>query len=245
MAESVSMALAELLRKADAEPDLDTLREGVRVMTQALMELEVAQHLGAERYQRSPERQGERNGYRDRNWDTRVGTLELHVPRVRDGSFFPGLLEPRKRAERALVATVREAYVQGVSTRRVDDPASTFVVIWAEAVNPFFSSAVRIQSDRGQRVITDGPYAFVRHPGYAAGAAFLVSSALALGSWLSMLPAIAFAVALIRRARMEDAFLERNLPGYKQYAERVRFACCPASGSSTTWRRTSPASCGR
>ena len=101
MAERVRMALAELLRKADAEPDLDTLREGVRVMTQALMELEVAQHLGAERYQRSPERQGEPNGYRDRNWETRVGTLELHVPRVRDGSFFPGLLEPRKRAERA------------------------------------------------------------------------------------------------------------------------------------------------
>ena len=121
MAENLSMALAELLRKADAEPDVDTLREGVRVMTQALMELEVAQHLGAERYQRSPDRQGERNGYRDRTWDTRVGTLELRVPRVRDGSFFPGLLEPRKRAERALVATVREAYVQGVSTRRVDD----------------------------------------------------------------------------------------------------------------------------
>ncbi len=90
MAENLSMALAELLRKADAEPDVDTLREGVRVMTQALMELEVAQHLGAERYQRSPERQGERNGYRDRTWDTRVGTLELRVPRVRDGSFFPG-----------------------------------------------------------------------------------------------------------------------------------------------------------
>ena len=121
MAENLSMALAELLRKADAEPDVDTLREGVRVMTQALMELEVAQHLGAERYQRSPDRQGERNGYRDRNWDTRVGTLELRVPHVRDGSFFPGLLEPRKRAERALLATVREAYVQGVSTRRVDD----------------------------------------------------------------------------------------------------------------------------
>jgi transposase-like protein len=121
MAETLSMALAELLRKAEAEPDLDTLREGVRVLTQALMELEVAQHLGAERYQRSPERQGERNGYRDRQWDTRVGTLELRVPRVRDGSFFPALLEPRKRAERALVATIREAYVQGVSTRRVDE----------------------------------------------------------------------------------------------------------------------------
>jgi transposase-like protein len=121
MADSLSMALTELLRKAEAEPDLDTLREGVRVLTQALMELEVAQHLGAERYQRSPERQGERNGYRERTWDTRVGSMELRVPRVRDGSFFPSLLEPRKRAERALVATVREAYVQGVSTRRVDD----------------------------------------------------------------------------------------------------------------------------
>ena len=121
MADTVSMALTELLRKAEAEPDLDTLREGVRVLTQALMELEVAQHLGAERYQRSPERQGERNGYRERTWDTRVGTLDLRVPRVRDGSYFPSLLEPRKRAERALVATVREAYVQGVSTRRVDD----------------------------------------------------------------------------------------------------------------------------
>jgi putative transposase len=120
MADSLSMALTELLRKAEAEPDLDTLREGVRVLTQALMELEVAQHLGAERYQRTAERQGERNGYRERSWDTRVGSLELKVPRVRDGSFFPSLLEPRKRAERALVATVREAYVQGVSTRRVD-----------------------------------------------------------------------------------------------------------------------------
>jgi transposase-like protein len=120
MADTLSMALAELLRKAEAEPDVDTLREGVRVLTQAIMEVEVAQHLGAERYERSPERQGERNGYRERTWDTRVGSLELKVPRVRDGSFFPSLLEPRKRAERALVATVREAYVQGVSTRRVD-----------------------------------------------------------------------------------------------------------------------------
>ena len=64
---------------------------------------------------------GQRNGDRERTWDTRVGTLDLKVPRVRDGSYFPSLLEPRKRAERALVAVVREAYVQGVSTRRVDD----------------------------------------------------------------------------------------------------------------------------
>jgi transposase-like protein len=85
------------------------------------MELEVAQHLGAERYQRTPARRGERNGYRERDWDTRAGTVELRVPRVRDGSFFPSLLEPRRRAERALVAVVQEAYVHGVPTRRVDD----------------------------------------------------------------------------------------------------------------------------
>jgi transposase-like protein len=121
MADTLSMALAELVRKAEVEPDVDVLREGVRVLSQALLELEVAQHLGAAKHERTPERTGQRNGYRERDWDTRVGTLELRVPRVRDGRFFPSLLEPRKRAERALVAVVREAYVQGVSTRRVDD----------------------------------------------------------------------------------------------------------------------------
>jgi len=121
MADKVSMALAELVRKAEADGDVDFLKEGVRVLSQALMEVEVAQHIGAERYERSGERNGQRNGYRERTWDTRVGTLDLKVPRVRDGSSFPSLLEPRKRAERALVAVVREAYVQGVSTRRVDD----------------------------------------------------------------------------------------------------------------------------
>ncbi|HET8645781.1 MAG TPA: IS256 family transposase, partial [Vicinamibacteria bacterium] len=105
-----------------AEPgDADFLREGVRMLAQAVMELEVAQHLGAERYERTATRSGQRNGYRERAWDTRVGSIELRVPRVRDGGFFPSLLEPRKRAERALVAVVQEAYVQGVSTRRVDD----------------------------------------------------------------------------------------------------------------------------
>jgi protein-S-isoprenylcysteine O-methyltransferase Ste14 len=105
--------------------------------------------------------------------------------------------------------------------------AANAVIIWAELENPFFSSAIRIQSERGQSVISTGPYAFIRHPGYAAGAGFLVSSALALGSWLSMLPAIVFSVALIRRARMEDAFLKTNLPGYEDYAARVRYRLVP------------------
>jgi putative transposase len=121
MADTVSMALAELVRKAEQDGDVDFLREGVRVLSQALMEVEVSQQLGADRYERSAERTGQRNGYRERDWDTRVGTIGLKVPRVREGSYFPNWLEPRKRAEQALVAVVREAYVQGVSTRKVDD----------------------------------------------------------------------------------------------------------------------------
>jgi putative transposase len=120
MADELRMALAEVLRKAGIE-EADFLREGVRVLAQELMELELAEHVGAERHERTAERSGYRNGYRERPWDTRVGTIELQVPRVRDGSFFPSLLEPRRRAEKALVAVVQEAYVQGISTRRVDD----------------------------------------------------------------------------------------------------------------------------
>src|ERR1043166_195401 len=120
MADELRVALAEVLRKAGVD-QADFLREGVRLLAQELMELELAEHVGAERHERTPERSGYRNGYRERAWDTRVGTLELQVPRVRDGTFFPSLLEPRRRAERALLAVVQEAYVQGVSTRRVDD----------------------------------------------------------------------------------------------------------------------------
>src|SRR2546430_2512998 len=115
-----SIDLLEVLRKVGMDQDVDFLREGVRVLSQALMEAEVSAQLGAERHERTPERGGQRNGYRERQWDTRVGTIDLQVPRVRDGRYFPSLLEPRKRAERALAAVVQEAYVQGVSTRRVD-----------------------------------------------------------------------------------------------------------------------------
>ncbi len=121
MTDTLSIGLTKLLRKAELDGDVDFLREGVRVFSQALMELEVTAHVGAERHARTPERTGQRNGYRERRWDTRVGTIDLQVPRVRDGGYFPALLEPRRRAERALVAVVQEAYVHGVSTRRVED----------------------------------------------------------------------------------------------------------------------------
>ncbi len=121
MADGLRIGLEELLRKAQMEQDTDFLREGVRVLSQALMEIEVSEQLRAGKHERTENRKGYRNGYRERMWDTRVGTVELAVPKVRDGSYFPSLLEPRKRAERALVAVVQEAYVHGVSTRRVDD----------------------------------------------------------------------------------------------------------------------------
>jgi transposase-like protein len=121
MADELRIGLQELLRKARMEHDPDLLKEGVRVLSQALMEMEVEEHVGASRHERTPGRTGQRNGYRERNWDTRVGTVELKVPRVRDSSYFPSLLEPRRKAERALSAVVQEAYVHGVSTRKVDE----------------------------------------------------------------------------------------------------------------------------
>jgi len=121
MADQLRIGLQELLRKARIEHDSDFLKEGIRVLSQALMEMEVEEHLGARRHERSSGRSGYRNGYREREWDTRVGTVELRVPRVRDGGFFPSLLEPRRRAERALSAVVQEAYVHGISTRKVDE----------------------------------------------------------------------------------------------------------------------------
>ena len=121
MADELRIGLAELLRKARIGHDTDFLKEGVRVLSQAIMEMEVEEHIGAARHERTEGRSGHRNGYRERTWDTRAGTVELRVPRVRDGSYFPSLLEPRRRAERALSAVVQEAYVHGVSTRKVDE----------------------------------------------------------------------------------------------------------------------------
>jgi transposase-like protein len=121
MADELRIGLSELLRKAMIDRDAGFLREGVRVLSQALMEMEVQEHVGAAPHERSPGRTGQRNGYRERSWDTRVGTVDLKVPRVRDSSYFPTLLEPRRKAERALAAVVQEAYVHGVSTRKVDE----------------------------------------------------------------------------------------------------------------------------
>jgi len=115
------MDLSAFVGKLLEEQDGDVLREGIRVLSQALMETEVAGLIGAERHERSGDRTAYRNGTRTRTWDTRVGTIELAIPKVTPGSYFPSLLQPRRRAEHALAAVVQEAYVHGVSTRKVDD----------------------------------------------------------------------------------------------------------------------------
>ena len=115
------MDLTAFVGKLLEEQDGDVLREGIRVLSQALMESEVAGLIGAERYERTGDRAGYRNGSRPRTWDTRVGTVELAIPKVRPGTYFPSLLQPRRRAEQALLGVVQEAYVHGVSTRKVDD----------------------------------------------------------------------------------------------------------------------------
>ena len=95
------MDLLELLRKRGMDGDVDFLREALRVLVDGIMDAEVSAQIGAEHSERSPERVTYRNGYRNRTWDTRVGTMELHIPKLREGSYFPSLLEPRRRSEKA------------------------------------------------------------------------------------------------------------------------------------------------
>jgi putative transposase len=121
MAESKSMTVEQVAREVMADEHADVLRESVRLVVQQLMELEVSELIGAAHGERTPDRATHRNGYRPRQWDTRAGTIELEIPKLRRGSYFPhGLLEPRKRGEQALLSVVQQAYVCGVSTRRVD-----------------------------------------------------------------------------------------------------------------------------
>jgi transposase-like protein len=113
-----SMDLRALIEKA---PDAELLREMIGFAAERLMELEVAGLTGVGYGEKSSARLVQRNGYRDRDWETRAGRVELRIPKLRKGSYFPFFLEPRRMAEKALTAVIQEAYIQGISTRSVDE----------------------------------------------------------------------------------------------------------------------------
>jgi transposase-like protein len=112
------IALSSLLEKSS---DSSFLREMIGFAAERLMQLETGAICNAAPGERSADRQNQRNGYRDRDWETRAGTVELRIPKLRRGSYFPAFLEPRRMAEKALTAVIQEAYIQGISTRSVDD----------------------------------------------------------------------------------------------------------------------------
>ena len=121
-----NMELLDWFRKQVEEADADVLQEMVRIFAETLMDTDAKAVCNAGYNEKSPERTNTRNGYRSRQWDTRAGTMDLAVPKLRKGSYFPSwLLEPRRRAEKALVAVVADCYLAGVSTRRVDKLVKT------------------------------------------------------------------------------------------------------------------------
>jgi len=117
---NLRMAAQRLLDKHELDAPDDLLREMLELLINGLMQVEVSTLIGPGRYERTESRTNWRNGTRSRQWDTRVGSLELAIPKVREGSYFPSFLEPRRRSERALLSVIQEAYVSGVSTRKVD-----------------------------------------------------------------------------------------------------------------------------
>ena len=133
MAETKRMTSEQVVGYLLEGEGLDFLRESLSWVVQQLMEAEVSELIGAERGERTPERLTYRNGYRSRSWSTRAGELELAIPKLRRGSYFPSFLEPRRRSEQALVSVVQEAYIAGVSTRKVDQVVESLGL----GLNPF------------------------------------------------------------------------------------------------------------
>jgi len=183
------MALLARLEQAAGSSEPDVVREALRWAIEELMEADVTERLGAGPHERTPDRLGQRNGHRGRLFDSRAGALELAIPKLRTGSYFPDwLLEPRRRAERALVAVIQEAYVKGVSTRKVDDlvramgasgvsksEVSRLVVELDTDLAAFRER--RLEGTRYPYLWLDAQYEKVRDGGRIVNAAFLVAIA--------------------------------------------------------------------
>lgn len=188
-----TMDLLELIRNTTNEEnsDVDFLREGVAMLAQALMEADVTAEIGAAWGERNPEaRTAQRNGYRSRRWDTRAGTIDLEIPKLRSGTYFPEfLLTPRRRAEKALASVVMQAYVEGVSTRRVDDIAAQMGIegMSSSQVSRICEGLDELVSEWRNRPLEAGPYPFmwidalavkVREGGRICNTSMLVATAV-------------------------------------------------------------------
>jgi len=155
------MARVDVLRKGE-DPEADFLQEGVRWLIQEVIEAEVSAQIGAGRYERSDERTTQRNGYRTRRWDTRVGTLEVAIPKLRTGTDVPRWLEARRRGEHALVAVVAEASVQGVNTRKVEALVQTLGIAGiSKSEVSRLCAALDAQTDAFRTRCLDAEYPYV------------------------------------------------------------------------------------
>ena len=164
MAGADSMTIEEVVRKVLLDEQADVLREAVRAVCAELMEVEVSEQIGAERGERRPDdRATHRNGYRARDWQTRVGSIELQIPKLRRGSYFPSFLEPRRRSEQALLAVIQQCYVCGVSTRRVDQLVESLGLRVSKSEVSRICSALdeHVEAFRGRPLEGAYPYLFL------------------------------------------------------------------------------------
>ena len=194
-----NMDLMDWLRKQVEQADPDFLREAVSFMVSSLMDAEVSAICGADFRDRTDERTNKRNGYRERLWDTRAGTVELSIPKLRTGSYFPSwLLEPRRRADRALVSVIADCYLAGMSTRRVDKLVKTLGMegISKSQVSRIASSLDEVVESFRNRPLTEGPYVYlwldaqvqkVREGGRVANVATVIAIAVNAGGHRELL----------------------------------------------------------
>ncbi len=158
-----TMDALDIIRKHAGEADIDFLRETLQVVLHAVMDADVSQQIGAGLHEHTSDRAAYRNGYRPRRWDTRTGSIDLRIPKLREGTYLPAFLEPRRRSEQALLAVIQQAYIEGVSTRRVEDLVQALGCdgISKSQVSRICQALdVQVQAFR-ERPLDTGPYPYV------------------------------------------------------------------------------------